>query len=149
MNSFVLVPNKISELELWILITVFDMSKSFVLIYLVVVSLIFFLLLVILLLLAFNKLAFEAFNRGEEVDAVGAENCKFLIVHWVELYLLVLLRLARELNIWLNCQLLILFDIKYGDPEVRNAANHKQVAAISREHHIQHLDSCVRLEPCY
>jgi len=26
MNSFVLVPNKISELELWILITVFDMS---------------------------------------------------------------------------------------------------------------------------
>ena len=124
MNSFVLVPNKISELELWILITVFDMRKSFMLTYLVVVSLIFFLLLVILLLLAFNKLAFEAFNSGEEVDAVGAENCKFLIVHWVELYLLVLLRLARELNIRLDCQLLILFDIKYGDPEVWNAANH-------------------------
>ena len=124
MNSFVLVPNEISKLELWILITVFDMRKSFMLIYLVVVSLIFLLLLVILLLLAFDKLAFETFNRGEEVDAVCAENCKFLIVHWVELYLLVLLRLARELNIRLDCQLLILFDIKYGDPEVWNAANH-------------------------
>jgi uncharacterized membrane protein YkvI len=93
-HSLVLVPNKVSELQLRIFITVFNMSKTLMLIDLVVVSLIVLLLLVILLLLTFNKLAFESFNHSEEIYAVSAENRKFSIVNWVELNLLIILWLA-------------------------------------------------------
>jgi hypothetical protein len=122
------------------------MSKALMLIYFIVVTFIVLLLLVILLLLAFNKLSFESFNHIEEIYAVCAENSKFSVIYWVELDLLVFLRFAWKLHIWFDRKLFILFYIENGYAEIRDAANHQQVAAVSRESHIKHLDSCVSLE---
>jgi hypothetical protein len=114
----------------------------------IVVTFIVLLLLVILLLLAFNKLSFESFNHAEEIYAVCAENGKFSVINWVELNLLIILWLAWKLYFRLDRKFFVLFDIENGYPEIRYAANHEQVATVSRERHIKHLDGCVCLEPC-
>jgi hypothetical protein len=147
MHSLVLVPNKVSELQLRIFITIFNMSKTLMLIDLIVISFIVLLLLVILLLLTFNKLALESFNHCEEINTVSAENSKFSVVNWVELNLLIILWLAWQLHIRLNRKFFVLFDIENGYAEVRDPAYHEQVAAVPRESHIKHLDRCVGLEP--
>ena len=100
------------------------MSKTLMLIDFIVVTFIVLLLLVILLLLTFNKLSFESFNHTEEIYAVCAENGEFPVVNWVELHLLIFLRLARKLHIRLNREFFVLFDIEYGYAEIGDPANH-------------------------
>lgn len=146
-HSLVLIPNKACELKLWVLVLVLDVSEAFMLIDLVVVALIvLLLLLILLLLLALDQLALKTLYHGEEVNTVGAKNSELSIVDRVEFDLLIVLGLARQLHLRLYGKLLVLLNVKNGDAEVGDPANHQQVATVPRESHIQHLDRCVGLE---
>ncbi len=117
------------------------------LIHLVVITLVVFLLLLILmLLLALHQLAFKSVNHREEVNAVSTKNSELIVIDRVKFDFLIVLRLTRQLYLWLNCDLLVLLNVKDGDAEIGYPANHKEIATVPREHHIQHLDGGVCLE---